>query len=143
MREQPETLRPDEVLGPEGSMLPATRAWVTEAMLLLPNLIKLVGRLLVDRRVPTLAKAFLLVTVGYVLSPIDILPDIIPFLGQLDDLLFICLALHYLLRSVGPPVVLEHWDGSDNLLETITTVVDIGAGLVPRPIKRVLERLIV
>jgi uncharacterized membrane protein YkvA (DUF1232 family) len=116
--------------------------WLREGLLLLPNLVKLIGRLLLDPRVPTPSKAFLLVTLGYVVSPVDVLPDVIPFVGQLDELLLISLGLHYLIRSVGPEIVLEYWDGSDELLDVITNVVDVGATLVPRPVRRFLRRLV-
>ncbi len=134
-------IRPDQVISP--TALPARQEWIREGLLLVPNLVKLLGRLLLDPRVPTMSKALLLTTVGYVVSPLDIFPDIIPFFGQLDDLLFLSLGLHYLLRSVGPAIVLEHWDGEANVLEVISTVVDLGASLVPRPIRRVIERLLV
>ena len=136
-----DAIRPDEVIAADARL--ARQQWVGEALLLLPNLIKLVGRLLLDPRVPTLAKAFMLTMMGYVVSPLDIFPDIIPFFGQLDDLLFISLGLHYMLRSVGPSIVLEHWDGSENVLEVISTIVDLGASLVPGPIRRMIERLLI
>lgn len=138
-----EAIQPDEVIPPGPSQQLARQVWISEGLLLLPNMVKLVGRLLLDPRVPTLSKAFMLTMVGYVLSPLDVFPDIIPFFGQLDDLLFVSLGLHYLFRSVGPSIVLEHWDGSENLLEIVSTVADLGASLVPRPIRRVIERLLV
>lgn len=132
-------IRPDQVIAPGDAIrLPVVR----EGIALLPNLVKLLARLMLDRRVPRMPKAVLLMTVGYVLSPVDVFPDIIPFFGALDDLLVVSLGLHYLLRSVGPAIVLEHWDGSENVLDLITSVTELGASLVPRPIRRVMERLV-
>ena len=116
--------------------------WIREGLLILPNLVKLYLRLLADRRVPTTPKVFLVATVSYVLSPLDILPDIIPFFGQLDELLLISLGLHYLTRAVGPDILLEHWDGSEDVLEVIAGLVDVLAGLIPRPVRGALESLL-
>lgn len=57
-----------------------------EALLFIPNFVKLIYRLLQDERVTKTDKALLAATAAYVLSPWDFLPDMIPFLGQIDDL---------------------------------------------------------
>lgn len=135
-------LRPDEVLGSPATLQLRDNYWLSQGFMILPNLAKLMIRLMLDRRVPASSKAFLLVTIGYVISPIDILPDFIPFLGQLDDLLLISLGLHYLIRSAGPDIVVEYWDGDDDILEIVAQIVDVAAGLVPVPIRSGLERLL-
>ena len=58
-------------------------------------------------RVPWYAKALAAVTVAYALSPIDLIPDFIPVLGQLDDVLVVVLVLRWLFRSVEPEVLRE------------------------------------
>lgn len=59
-----------------------------------------------DPRVPWYAKAFILVIVGYALSPIDLIPDFIPVLGYLDDLIIIPAGITLALKMI-PPEVLE------------------------------------
>lgn len=56
----------------------------------LPRLAKVFWRLFRDRRVPLRAKAVVLAGVGYLLLPADLLPDILPFVGVLDDIACCC-----------------------------------------------------
>lgn len=60
---------------------------------------------LLDSRTPRLAKILLGLAVGYFLSPIDLIPDAIPVLGQLDDLLVVPGLVFIALRFVPPKVV--------------------------------------
>jgi uncharacterized membrane protein YkvA (DUF1232 family) len=61
-----------------------------------------------DPRVPWHAKALAALTVAYALSPIDLIPDFIPVLGYLDDLLLVPLGLALAVRLVPPSVLAEH-----------------------------------
>jgi len=67
-----------------------------------------------DRRVPLCAKLILPALVLYLLSPIDIVPDFIPVLGYLDDLVVLALAVWAFSRLARPTIVMEH---ADRLLE--------------------------
>ncbi len=70
---------------------------------------RLAWRLLKDPRVGTLAKLAVPVLAGiYVLSPVDLLPDFIPVLGQLDDVAIVALALRLFIQLAPPAVVAEH-----------------------------------
>jgi uncharacterized membrane protein YkvA (DUF1232 family) len=60
-----------------------------------------------DPRVPWYAKAVALCVVGYALSPIDLIPDFIPVLGYLDDLVLIPLGVVLVLRMIPPAVMVE------------------------------------
>ncbi len=59
-----------------------------------------------DPRVPLIVKLFIVLIVGYALSPIDFIPDFIPILGYLDDVVFLPLAVHFALKWI-PKEVLE------------------------------------
>jgi uncharacterized membrane protein YkvA (DUF1232 family) len=74
----------------------------------LPYFARLVARLLQDARVGVWPKLLLLGTVGYVLSPIDLLPDWLPIAGALDDLTLVALACQGFLALCPEPVVTEH-----------------------------------
>jgi len=76
-------------------------------------------RLLRDPRVPRRAKAALAFAVPYLASPIDLIPDFIPVLGQLDDALVVALALRSLVRGAGPDLLREHWPGPESSLRTV------------------------
>ena len=86
---------------------------------MLPNLVKLLGRLVKDPRVPRRSKLVLLAAVGYVLSPIDILPEMIPVAGILDDLFLVAFALNHLIERAGEEIVVEHWDGPQDILAMV------------------------
>lgn len=74
----------------------------------LPNFARLYWRLLCDRRVSLGPKALLLLSVIYVLSPIDLIPDVVPFVGEVDDLLIIILACRLFIYLCPRAVVAEH-----------------------------------
>lgn len=74
----------------------------------LPRLLRLYGRLLRDRRVSPWPKLMLAATIAYVVLPFDLIPDTIPFLGEVDDVVLIVAAGHWFLQWCPPSVVLEH-----------------------------------
>jgi uncharacterized membrane protein YkvA (DUF1232 family) len=61
-----------------------------------------------DPRVPWYAKALAVVVAGYALSPIDLIPDFIPVLGHLDDLILVPLGILAVVKLVPPNVMAEH-----------------------------------
>lgn len=111
-----------------------------QAATALPNLIMLIARLLRDPRVPARYRAAAMVAVGYVASPVDVIPDFIPLLGQADDILVVAFALHLLMRGAGPEVVAEHWDGDEEVLDVVEGILEWAAGLLPRPMRLLAER---
>jgi uncharacterized membrane protein YkvA (DUF1232 family) len=85
----------------------------------LPDCVVLLTRLVRDERVPRRAKWPLLLLLPYLASPIDLIPDFIPVLGQLDDAAFVALALRRVVRLAGPSVVTELWPGSERGLRFV------------------------
>ena len=67
-----------------------------------------------DPRTPRLARWIALGTLAYALSPIDLIPDFIPVLGQLDDLVLVPLGLWLALRLIPAEVLKEHRNRSDD-----------------------------
>jgi uncharacterized membrane protein YkvA (DUF1232 family) len=84
-----------------------------------PDCVVLLRRLLEDERVPRRAKVALALLVPYLLMPIDLIPDVIPVLGQLDDALLVLAAVAYVVRIAGPDVVRELWPGSEDGLRAV------------------------
>lgn len=74
----------------------------------LPDFVRLYWRLLTDGRVSVWPKALLLLSVLYVLSPLDFIPDVIPFIGEVDDLLVLIVACRLFMYLCPPDVVREH-----------------------------------
>jgi uncharacterized membrane protein YkvA (DUF1232 family) len=85
----------------------------------LPACVTLVRRLRADPRVPWQAKAAVIVAGLWVLSPIDLLPEFLPVIGPLDDVVVVALALRYAARRVPREVLLEAWPGEPRLLERL------------------------
>lgn len=85
----------------------------------LPDAVTLVRRLRRDPRVPRRAKAAVVLAGLWVLSPVDLVPEFLPVIGPLDDVVVVALALRYAARRVPREVVLEAWPGDPRLLERL------------------------
>lgn len=108
--------------------------WLREALTLVPNLVALVGGLLSDPDISPRTKALFLASLGYVILPFDFIPDRIPGLGQLDDVLIVALGLHVLLNEPNQIVVTSHWRGNIESLRMIQLAIRALAERVPKPI---------
>jgi uncharacterized membrane protein YkvA (DUF1232 family) len=85
----------------------------------LPACVTLVRRLRADPRVPWQAKAAVVLAGLWVLSPVDLLPEFLPVIGPLDDVVVVALALRYAAGRVPREVLLEAWPGEPRLLERL------------------------
>src|SRR5215211_1112620 len=85
----------------------------------LPACLTTVRRPRNDPRVPGRAKVAILLAGLWLLSPIDLLPEFLPVVGPLDDVLVVALALRYAARSVPRPVLLDAWPADPRLLERL------------------------
>jgi uncharacterized membrane protein YkvA (DUF1232 family) len=115
------------------------RAQLKEYALFAPRLVKLVTRLMRDGRVPARQKAILVLVGVYLVSPVDFIPDFIPGLGHIDDLVLAAFALDQILNRVPEASVREHWDGDENVLQVVREILDIATGLVPDWVKKRLS----
>ncbi|MGS0765229.1 YkvA family protein [Syntrophomonas curvata] len=118
----------------------AAMTTLKESLLFIPNFLKLIYRLVQDPNVSKTDRALLLGTAAYVLSPWDFLPDVVPFLGQLDDLLLIALVLKRLMDSVSHDTLLSYWDGDEDLLGLMESIIDLAVQFVPQGVYRKLVR---
>ena len=85
-----------------------------------PDCVVLFRRLLADPRLPRRRKAVLVLLLGYLLLPIDLVPDFIPVAGYLDDAAIAALALRHVLRGAEPGLLEEHWPGPPETLALLT-----------------------
>jgi uncharacterized membrane protein YkvA (DUF1232 family) len=105
------------------SLVFAGRRSKTRALIgFVPDCAILVGRLLRDPRVPRRRKLLLSLAVGYLASPIDLIPDFIPLVGQLDDAILLTFVFRHLLR-VDEELVRELWPGPEQSLELLLRLV--------------------
>ena len=79
-----------------------------EILLHLPSFVRLYWRLLRDGRVSIWPKALLLGAIAYVVLPFDLIPDVIPIVGEIDDLVVLVLAARWFMQWCPPDVVHEH-----------------------------------
>ena len=110
-----------------------------ELLLFIPNLLWLLFGLLRDERVSRADKAILAGTILYVISPLDIIPDFIPFIGQVDDAYLIAISLIRLMNRTDGEVFREHWRGSIDLKDLVTSISTAAEYFLPRKIKNVLR----
>lgn len=85
----------------------------------LPNCVRMVRRLRRNPEVPRRAKVAVVCTGLWVLSPIDLIPEFLPVIGPLDDVVVVALALRYAARCVPRATLLDAWDGDPNTLERL------------------------
>ena len=92
-------------------------------------------RLAGDPVLPKAAKIALAAAVLYLVSPVDLIPDFIPVLGALDDVLVAAILVDGILNYVDRGLVLKYWPGSVESLERIARVAGMLAAWVPRRLK--------
>ena len=85
----------------------------------LPDCVTTVRRLRSDPRVPRRAKLAVGFAGLWVLSPIDLIPEFLPVIGPLDDVVVVALALRYAARQVPPEVLFEAWPGKRSVMERL------------------------
>jgi uncharacterized membrane protein YkvA (DUF1232 family) len=85
---------------------------VREAVRLLPDLVRLVRRLATDRSLPRGVRWRLWGLLAYLLSPVDLVPDVVPVLGYADDVVVVALALRWVVRGAGDAALVRAWPGS-------------------------------
>ena len=86
----------------------SARGRVIDVLFHLPNLIRLYWRLFRDPRVSLWPKAQLVGALAYVALPFDLIPDFIPFVGEIDDLVIVIVAARWFMHWCPPEVVREH-----------------------------------
>jgi uncharacterized membrane protein YkvA (DUF1232 family) len=107
-------------------------------LMFLPNMIILTARLMVDTRVPRTERALFAAALIYAIIPFDFIPDMIPFVGQIDDVLLISMTLLRLVDRTDDRVVREHWRGGGDIVQLAESVATVAPLLIPRRISRVL-----
>jgi uncharacterized membrane protein YkvA (DUF1232 family) len=85
----------------------------------LPNCVTMLRKLRTDPRVPRRAKVAVGFAALWAISPIDLIPEFLPVIGPLDDIVVIALALRYAGRQVPRDVILEAWPGDPSLINRL------------------------
>ncbi len=98
---------------------------VSDYLFLLPDFFMLLCRLMVEKRVDNKTKTFILGVIAYVIMPIDIIPDFIPVIGFVDDLIIVAYALDQILKYTDEQVILDNWSGKTDLIITIKKILAV------------------
>ena len=117
---------------------PSLRSRMANLILFIPNMLVLCGRLMVDGRVPAKERLLVAGAIVYALVPLDFIPDMFPFVGQVDDAYLISMSLLRLMTVTDPRVVRQHWRGGGDVVELVGAVAMLAAKLLPPKIRRVL-----
>jgi uncharacterized membrane protein YkvA (DUF1232 family) len=139
--------RAREARDAEGPSVPTSRAGAKRTLMStvkeLPNVLRLLGGLLTDRRVSNTDKLLVAGAIAYIVMPMDFIPDFIPFIGEIDDLLVLVLALQRLIANAGRNVIQDHWMGDPAQLRELDLerVLVAAAFFLPRRIRRRLRTL--
>ena len=103
--------------------------------LLVPRLGRMIASLLADREVPVSAKLVLAAAAFYLASPLDLIPDVIPFVGLLDDVLLVVLVVDGLLNHLDRALLLKYWPGQAASLDAVAAVARRLARCIPGRVK--------
>ncbi len=128
---------------PEKSPRRGAKRTVMDVVGQLPSYIRLLGGLMTDSRVAALDKVLVLGALAYIIAPVDLLPDFIPFLGQVDDVFLLLTALERLIGNAGRRIVLDHWAGdpADLSKMSLRRALTAATFFLPRRMRRRLRML--
>lgn len=86
-------------------------------VVMIPDIIALFMRLYKDKRVAKEVKFNISIALGYLLFPLDILPDTLPIIGKIDDLAVTFFILQKVLCDIPEEIILDNWEGQSNIIE--------------------------
>jgi uncharacterized membrane protein YkvA (DUF1232 family) len=136
-----EATRPaDAPAGTSGPPPAGDDAALRNLLLFLPRLVKMVAQLVVDAEVATADKLLLGAAVMYLASPIDLLPDMVPMLGQVDDIYLVALCLLRLMNRSGEAKLRQYWDGPEDIVGLLGKVTDFATRYLPAPLRTQIRR---
>ncbi len=114
-----------------------------EYVMLLPDMFYLLCKLMGDDAVSNKSKRILALAIAYAVSPINLIPNLVPGLGLLDDVAVCAYALNKIITDTDKEIINKYWQGSEDLLKIVENVIEktdnlIGSGLLKR-IKKIFS----
>jgi uncharacterized membrane protein YkvA (DUF1232 family) len=104
-------------------------ASIRDLLALVPDVLRLLRSLIADRSVPLDVRLVLLGLLAWILSPIDLIPEFLPGIGPIDDVVVAIVAFRYVRRRVGVDDLHRRWRGTESGFELLLRV--IGGGPLP------------
>jgi uncharacterized membrane protein YkvA (DUF1232 family) len=127
----------------EGAPRTGAKRTLVDVIKQIPAYLRLLGGLLTDRRVSAVDKLLVGAAIVYIVSPMDLLPDFVPFLGEVDDVFLLVLALQRLIGNAGRRVIADYWVGSvaDLSAANLRRVLLAATFFLPRRMRRRLRMI--
>lgn len=109
-----------------------------------PAYLRLMVSLMRDSRVSRIDRFLVLAAAAYMISPLDFIPDLIPFFGQADDVFLVVIAMQRLIDNAGRRVLLDHWKGDPRDLSDVnlTSLVSAAGFFLPPGIRKRLRKMV-
>jgi len=109
----------------------------------IPAYLRLLLGLMGDSRVSRMDRFMVLAAAAYIISPLDFIPDFVPFLGEVDDIFLLMMALQRLVENTGRRVLIDHWKGDPDDLSAVNlaSMVSAAGFFLPSGIRRRLVRM--
>lgn len=110
----------------------------------IPAYIRLLLGLMSDARVSRIDRFMVLAAAAYIISPLDFIPDFVPFLGEVDDIFLLMLALQRLVENTGRRVIMDYWRGDPSDLSdmNLAGMVSAAGFFLPTGIRRRLMKMV-
>ena len=99
---------------------------VRELLGLIPDVLRLLRSVIGDRSAPPDVRLVLVGLLAWIVSPIDLIPEFIPVLGPIDDVVVAVVAMRYVRRRVGVEDLRRRWTGSDDGFALLLRVIGSG-----------------
>ena len=115
---------------------------IKDLLFLLPDFVILFSRILTDKRVPNKQKLILSCVLGYVVMPIDLIPDFVPFFGLIDDLIIAIYGVHFLMTEIDRQIITENWPGHENILTKITLFKNKIDTTISAPLLKIIKNIL-
>ena len=95
---------------------------------LVPDVLRLLRSVIGDRSVPLDVRLVLVGLVAWIVSPIDLIPEFIPVIGPIDDIVVAVAALRYVRRRLGVEELRSRWSGTPEAFDLLTRVIGSSGG---------------
>jgi uncharacterized membrane protein YkvA (DUF1232 family) len=96
---------------------------LAELVRVIPDLLRLLRSIITDRQAPLDVRAVLVLLLIWIVSPIDLIPEFLPGIGPLDDVIVAIVGLRYMRRRLGVDDLRQRWTGSAEGFALLTRVV--------------------
>ncbi|GAA3369903.1 DUF1232 domain-containing protein [Streptomyces sannanensis] len=113
------------LIRPKGALL-------SEAIRLLPDLLRLLKRLAADKAIPRGVRVRLALLMVYLASPIDLIPDFLPVIGYADDAIIVAFVLRSAVRRAGIDAVRAHWPGTEDGFAALSRLAGLTRAGIPQ-----------